>query len=365
MSQTSLSRSIMICALVVLGVSLIGGIISVLPVIGKITLGPNTSWINTFVIGQSIWRLPIEFYIAIVALILLAIRSSTAWNMILSTLLLAINLGMIRSNPSNILLWIMIAVSIVALCVSSAFSEGGVKVFFREFSDTIKQLRQRPTAVWKMVAAMLAVAFILNFMHNKIVKQSSEEARDARLVEWYKDARNKANAIDGIEIKIFTDYQCPACSQNVPKYLETALNTGNDAVRIILRDYPLDTACNDSPMFSMHPAACSAAYAVRLVEKEKTDEIQDFRSWLYTNQSKLNDYVILQRLKKIGINNPKDMFDEEINKAVSASIQEARTYGISSIPSVVLNNVLLPAGLNPSKLELLLKSELSGNASSE
>jgi len=74
--------------------------------------------------------------------------------MVFSTILFATNLGMILGNPHNISLWVMVTV----LCASSASFEGGLKVFLRELLDSIKQLRQQPTSVWKMVAAILAVA---------------------------------------------------------------------------------------------------------------------------------------------------------------------------------------------------------------
>ena len=347
MSQIIMKRITMICALVILCFSLASGILVVLPMIGKLTLEPNTSWINYFVIRHTVWRIPIEFYIATVALILLTARRSTSWSMVWSTVLLAVTLGMIRSNPYNASLWIMIIASFSSLCISSAFFDGGFKVFLREISDNIKQIHQQPTSVWKIVAAVLAVVFVLNYIHNEIIIQTSEEARDARLVDWYKDARNKAHVTDGIELKIFTDYQCPACSQLVPKYIETALSTGNDVVQLEFHDYPLDTACNDSPMFSLHPAACSAAYAARLIDIEMPNESQGFRFWLYSNQSELNDNIIMNRLKEIGINTPQNMFDDEIKKVVRADIQEAKAYGIGAVPSVVLNSVLLPSGLNP------------------
>jgi len=357
-SQVLSKRITMVCTLAILCISFVSGIVYVLPMIGKLTLGPHISWINYLLVRQTIWRVPIQFYIAIIAIILLTVHRSTSWSMVCSTVLFSTSLGMIFRNPYNIPLWITVVASVTALCASSASFEGGIKVFLRELFGTIKQLRQQPTSIWKMVAAMFAVAFVINYIHNEIVTRTSEEARDARLVEWYKDARNKTVTTDGIELKIFTDYQCPACSQQVPKYLETVLKIGSNTVRVELRDYPLDAACNDSSMSSLHPAACSAAYAVRLVDKELPDKVSNFRSWLYSKRSDLNDEIILKQLEEIGVSRPHDMFNDEIKHAVHADLQEAKAYGLGAVPSVVLNNVLLPAGLNPSKLELLLKSEI-------
>jgi predicted DsbA family dithiol-disulfide isomerase len=359
-SQALSSRIAMVCALIILFFSLMGGILFVLPLIEKLTLGPNTSWISYFIMRQTIWRLPVEFYIAIIALILLVVRRSTNWSMVWSTALFAINFGMVFRNLYNISSWIMIVSSIIALYAASASFEGSLKNFLRELFHDVKQLSRRQTTIWKIVASILTVTFVLNYMHNEIIRQTSE-ARDYRFVEWYKNERSKAGATNGIELKIFTDYQCLACSLLVPRYLETVLTAGNNAVQIRLHDYPLDTACNVLSVSSPHPAACSAAYAARLVDKEILSESHNFRSWLYVNRSDLNNDVILQRLKELGIDNPQDMFGDEIQQAVRDDLLEAMVYGIGSVPSVVLNNVLLPSGLPPSKLELLLKSEIVNN----
>jgi len=358
MSKALSGRITMICALVVLCVGLAGGMISFLLMIGKLTPGTNVFRIDYFMTGKTVWLVPIELYMAIAALILLAVSNKTVWSMVWSTIIFTVPLGMIRGNTYNIFLWMMIASGITALCVSSAAFEGGIKVFLREIIDAVKKLLQQPASAWKTIAAILAIAFVLNYTHNEIIIKTSEEARDARLVEWYKNARNKTNKSEFIEVKIFTDYQCPACSQLVPGYLETVLAVGNGAVQVKLRDFPLDTACNDSSFFSLHPSACSAAYAARLADMENPDESRDFRLWLYANRSILNDDVIMRRLKEIGVDNPQDMFDDEIRQAVQADIEEAKTYGISGVPSVLINNVLLQGGLNPSKLELLIKSEI-------
>lgn len=359
--QTLSRRIVMFCALVILGVNITGGIIYILLTIGKLTIGQNTSWINYFVTRKTFWLLPIELYIVVIALILMVVYRSANWTIVWSTISLAIILGTIHSSPYNVLLWIMMVANIVILCVSSASFDGDSKKFFRGLFDDIKYLPQRPALLWKIIAAIFAMSFILNYAHNEIIGRTSEEARDARLVEWYKGARNKVPATDGIELKIFTDYQCPACSQLVPRYIETALDAGNNAVQVGLYDFPLDTACN-SLSRPIHPAACSAAYAARLMDEEIPNESHDFRMWLYTNRSELNDDTILQRLKEMGINNPQNMFDSEIKEAVRADILEAMAYGINAIPSIILNNVLLPAGMNPAKMELLLKLEMEGNS---
>ena len=69
----------------------------------------------------------------------------------------------------------------------------------------------------------------------------------------------------------------------------------------------------------------------------------------------------MQKLDDIGVDNPQDMFVPEIMQAVRADLRSANDYGISGVPSIVLNGVLLPPGLNPTKLKMLLELEMEGN----
>jgi len=106
-----------------------------------------------------------------------------------------------------------------------------------------------------------------------------------------------------------------------------------------------------------HLAACSAAYAVRLIELEEPDKVNDLRKWLYANQTRLDNDIILQELGKMGVSNPQNMFDPQIKQTIRADLQYASNYGIRAVPSVVLNGALLPPGLNPAKLGMLIEYE--------
>jgi len=334
--------------------------IYIMPTLGLLPLD-SILWSKYFVTTQTIWRVPIEFYITIVAAVFLTARRSIHWSILLCTVLLSINLGMMFLNPRNTLLWITILTGVICLHNLSASFTGNLKTVGKELFNDIRRLRRKSASVWKLAAVIFAGAFVINYLHNTIIVQTSEEARDELFLKLYNNARAKLPKPDGIRLKIFTDYQCPACSQLVPKYLETATATGGGAIYVELRDFPLDSACNDlnpSRDTLPHPSACSAAYAVRLAERDAPDKVNDFRTWLYTSQTKLDDDVILQKLYEIGIHNPQDMFDPELKQMVRTDLQEAGKYGIKGIPSLVLNGVLLPPGLSLSRLEMLLNFEM-------
>jgi len=362
-SETPFGRTVAACALIIFAACIASGVIFLSLTLGMLSPGTNTSWVRYFATTQTIWRVPIEFYIAVIAAMLLIARRSIHWSMLLCTILLAINLGMIRRNTFDILLWVTILTSLIGLYILNESFTGTLKTFGRGFINDIRLIQQKSALVWKLTTVILAGAFVINYLHGAIIRQASEEAMDERLLKHYKTTRASSTGPGGIRLKIFTDYQCPACSQLAPKYLETVAAAGGGTIFVELRDYPLDSTCNDSNPSSgtlPHPAACSAAYAVRLVDREAPNKVKDFRAWLYANRTELDDDIILQKLNEIGVNNKEDMFNPEIKHAVRTDVLAAKNYGISGVPSVVLNGVLLPPGLNPSKLEMLLKFEMRG-----
>ena len=74
---------------------------------------------------------------------------------------------------------------------------------------------------------------------------------------------------DGAKVLVvkFNDYQCPACGQSYTQYkpiLAKYEAAQPGAVRLVMKDYPLNRDCNDELDQTLHPAACDAAVAVRL-----------------------------------------------------------------------------------------------------
>ena len=274
-----------------------GGVIYILPKIGLSPPGSNILWSRYLVTTQTIWRVPIEFYIATVAVVLLVSRRSVHWSILLGTALFATNLGMINRNPRNVLLWIMILTSLIALHASNSAFTGTLKTFGYNLINDVINIQQRSTAAWKFISVILAGTLFIYYIHNETIKYTSEAARGECLIKQYKNAKEKLSESDGIRLEIFSDYQCAACSQLTPKYLKMANTAGVEAILMKLRDYPLDSSCNDynssSGLLLPHQSACSAAYAAKLAERETPDKVDGFRTWLYANQTILDDDVIM------------------------------------------------------------------------
>ena len=99
----------------------------------------------------------------------------------------------------------------------------------------------------------------------------------------------------------FHDYQCPSCGQAYLSYKPILAKYEAEypgAVKLVLKDFPLSSACNPDVRTVMHPAACDAAVAVRLARlHNRADALED---WLFTNQASLTPAVVRQAARDVG-----------------------------------------------------------------
>jgi len=100
---------------------------------------------------------------------------------------------------------------------------------------------------------------------------------------------------DGARVVIvkFNDWQCPSCKLAYFAYksvLDKYAQTMPGQVKVVTKDYPLNSRCNFSVSREMHAAACEAAASVRLAtEKQKTEQMV---LWLFSNQETLTPQAV-------------------------------------------------------------------------
>ena len=98
----------------------------------------------------------------------------------------------------------------------------------------------------------------------------------------------------------FNDYQCPACGQSYTQYKPIFAKYEAEhpgAVRLVMKDYPLNRDCNDALGQTIHPAACDAAVAVRLAPANKREAMEE---WLYAHQPAMTPPSVRQAARDIG-----------------------------------------------------------------
>jgi uncharacterized membrane protein/protein-disulfide isomerase len=166
---------------------------------------------------------------------------------------------------------------------------------------------------------------------------------------------------DGAKVLIvkFNDFQCPACGQSYLQYKPIlakweASNPG--AVKMVLKDYPLNRDCNDGIQQTLHPAACDAAVAVRLARlRNKGDAMEE---WLYTHQPAMTPPSVRQAAKDIGGITDFDAKYAATLTSVKSDIALGKQLGIRATPTFFINGVKFDSAILPQYFDAAIAYEL-------
>jgi protein-disulfide isomerase len=137
----------------------------------------------------------------------------------------------------------------------------------------------------------------------------------------------------------FNDFQCPACGHSYLSYkpiLEKYEAQDPGAVRMVLKDYPLNPNCNTNSNM-LHPAACHAAVAVRLArEHNRGPQMED---WLYTHQMDMTIDTVKQAARDVGQVTDFDAKYAATLELVKADVALGTQLDIRSTPTFFINGV--------------------------
>ena len=146
---------------------------------------------------------------------------------------------------------------------------------------------------------------------------------------------------DGAKVLIvkFNDFQCPACGHSYLSYkpiLAKYESQNPGAVRMVLRDYPLNSNCNSASSM-VHPAACQAAVAVRLArEHNRGEQMED---WLYTHQPEMTPDSVKNAAREVGQVTDFDARYAATLELVKADVALGNQLDIHSTPTFFINGV--------------------------
>lgn len=157
----------------------------------------------------------------------------------------------------------------------------------------------------------------------------------------------------------FNDYQCPACAQTYRNYqrIFSKYRTSHPgAVRLVMKDYPLDPECNENAPRGPHDAACEAAVAVRLARR--TEQAERMEEWLYSNQDTFSPERVRAAARDIG---GVEDFDAEYARTlehVRADIALGEALEVTGTPMFFVNGVSLAGGLTAEYFDAAIAYEL-------
>jgi protein-disulfide isomerase len=166
---------------------------------------------------------------------------------------------------------------------------------------------------------------------------------------------------DGAKVLIvkFNDFQCPACSHSYLEYKPIlakyeASNPG--AVKVVLKDYPLNTNCNAASSM-VHPAACEAAVAVRLA-KEHGREVE-MEEWFYTHQPQMTPASVRDAARDIGHVPDFDARYMSTLTLVKGDVALGNQLGIRSTPTFFIDGVKVEGEWAPQYFDQAIAYELA------
>ncbi|MGC4084603.1 MAG: vitamin K epoxide reductase family protein [Vicinamibacterales bacterium] len=167
---------------------------------------------------------------------------------------------------------------------------------------------------------------------------------------------------DGAKVLIvkFADFQCPACSQAYLAYKPilakfAASNPGQ--VKMVMKDFPLNSNCNSAVRTQMHGGACDAAVAVRLAAaKGKAEALEEY---FYTHQETMNPATVRQAARDIGGVTDFDARYAQTLELVKGDIAMGNQLKVNQTPTFFINGIKIDGAWAPQFFEQAIAYELA------
>lgn len=162
-----------------------------------------------------------------------------------------------------------------------------------------------------------------------------------------------------VELIIFSDYFCPICREahrDLNKILPRFLNK----IKVIYKQFPLDTKCNSTLSLQMHPGACFASTAALCAHKQ--GKFFEMSNLLYEMEDEPDENNLLKLAKKINLDLEvfKTCFkSSEINKEIENDIKSGEILNIEGTPAFVINRQEIIPGWLPPDVFVKILDELT------
>jgi protein-disulfide isomerase len=146
-----------------------------------------------------------------------------------------------------------------------------------------------------------------------------------------------------ITIVEFSDFQCPYCRLGAST-LKSLSYRFPGSIRIVLRNFPLDQACNPKMKSAGHAAACEAARAVHCAFQQ--GQFEAAYEQVFEHQDSLKPTVPTAMVQALpGIDGAKlegCMGMPETNQAVLRDLNDGDLLGVQGTPSFFMNGKRVP-----------------------
>src|SRR5262245_9089970 len=193
---------------------------------------------------------------------------------------------------------------------------------------------------------------------------AADQDQRSEFERWYagQPRMNLVVPTEGAKVLVikFNDYQCPPCRQSFMEYKNIwskweKSNPGE--VKLVLKDFPLDSECNNNVQQSLHPSGCEAAVGARL--SRERNRINQFEDWVFANQPTLTPEAVVKAAKDVGDVPNFEARYQAVLEQVKADIAYGRTLGVRSTPTFFINGVKVEGALPAAYFDQAIAYELA------
>ena len=238
----------------------------------------------------------------------------------------------------------------------------------RSLAD-LKALTSRPVSLGIVVLFLLAAGASIAAFPSVAGAPSAASGQQAgaaemqKFEEWFASQPRVTVPVPAgsasVLIVKFTDYQCPSCAQSLlaDKPIVARFESRfPGAVKLVAKNYPLETECNPSMPRDIHIAACEAAAAVVMARSRgRADALGEYFA---TNQALMSPASVREAARTVGLVPDYDAMLPRAMEEVKADVGLGRLLGIKVTPTYYFNGVRIEGGLPPLYFEAAVNFEL-------
>ena len=164
-----------------------------------------------------------------------------------------------------------------------------------------------------------------------------------------------------VTIVEFTDYQCPHC-QNLERSMVKILERYRGRIRVINKNFPLNSGCNPTLKTRLHPEACLAALAAECANR--LGRFQEYKPLLFSTED-LTPPNLLRLAEQAGLK-LQDMTaclqSPYPQERVARDVRDGMTLDLTSTPALLVNGHLFHGAKTYDDLKAIIDAALQGVA---
>jgi protein-disulfide isomerase/uncharacterized membrane protein len=147
----------------------------------------------------------------------------------------------------------------------------------------------------------------------------------------------------GLELVVFSDFQCPACQRFAGSIARVAKL--HPQLAVIFKHYPLGKGCNPGVRIDLHPLSCGAAYAAEAARRQ--GRFWEYHDALFASAAPLAPDVLRRLAQEVGLDMTQfeaDLVDPTTKAKVQADVALGKKLKLEGTPTAFLNHKVIPGG---------------------